>query len=280
MADNDLWQVFSESLVTAYTQVAEYLPNLLGALVLLLGGWFIARLLRGLTARFIDSSLPLVQKISRGSVEPAGVVQRRIRALCVNLVFWVVLLIFVAAALQVLDIDALSIWISDAVTYLPNLIAGVLIVFVGFLLGGMAQQVISQTADSLDIRQAPLLGRIAQAITILFGVVIGIGQVGIDVSFLSNVITVVLLASLGGLALTVALSSRQQVGNYLAANYVRKLYRVDDRVRIDDHEGRIVEIGDWCVLLETREGDLAVPASRFLQSLCLKLSDEAGREKP
>lgn len=280
MADNDLWRVFYESLMTAYTQAAEYLPNLLGALVLLLGGWFIARLMRGLTARFFDSSLPLLQKISRGSVEPAGVVQRRIRALCVNLVFWVVLLIFVAAALQVLDIDALSIWISDAVTYLPNLIAGVLIVFVGFLLGGMAQQVISQTADSLDIRQAPLLGRIAQAITILFGVVIGLGQVGIDVSFLSNVITVLLLASLGGLALTVALSSRQQVGNYLAANYVRKLYRVDDRVRIDDHEGRIVEIGDWCVLLETHEGDLAVPASRFLQSLCLKLSDEAGREKP
>lgn len=280
MADKNLWSTFSDPLMATYTQLAASLPNLLMALVLLLSGWLLAKLLRALTGRFFDGSLPLIQKISRSSAQPASVVQRRIRALAVGLVFWTVLLVFAGAALQMLDIDLFSLWVTNAVAYLPSLIAGILIVFGGFLLGGMAQQVVAQAAESLGLRQAGLLGGTAQGICILLGLVIGISQIGIDVSFLVNVITVVLATALGGLSLTVALSSRKQVGNYLAANYVRKHYQVDDLIRIDALEGRILEIADWCVLLETRDGDLTVPASRFLESSCLKLVGEASREKP
>jgi len=279
MEEKSFWTALADPLLAIGLKLADYLPNLIGALALFLGGWLLARLLRGLTARFIDGSFPLIQKLSRRSTESTGVLQRRIRVLFVNLVFWTVLLVFTGAALEVLEIDLFSLWLSNAVAYLPNLIAGVLIVFAGFILGGMAQQLVAQAADTLELGSANVLGRTAQVIAILLGLVIGINQVGIDVSLLSNVITVLLLTSLGGLAITIALSSRQQVSNYLAANYVRKLYQVDDRVKIDQQEGRILEIGDWCVLLETSDGDLSVPASRFLESNCLKLAGEVDREK-
>jgi hypothetical protein len=77
----------------------------------------------------------------------------------------------------------------------------------------------------------------------------------------------------------VALSSRKQVSNFLAANYVRKHYQIDDYICIDQQQGRILEIGDWFIQLETAEGELTVPASQFLESACIKLMGEENREK-
>lgn len=279
MEAKDLWSTFSGSMTSTYNQVLAFLPNLLMALLLIVIGWLIARLLSFLTGRLIDGSLPLIQKLSHSTAQPSNVLQRRIKRLAEALVFWTVLLVFAGNALQILDIELFSLWVTNAAIYLPNLIAGVVILFSGFLLGGMAQQAVSQTAESMGLRQAGLLGGIAQAITLLLAVIIGINQFGIDTSFLVNIISVVLLTVLGGLSLTVALSSRKQVSNFLAANYVRKHYQIDDYICIDQQQGRILEIGDWFIQLETAEGELTVPASQFLESACIKLMGEENREK-
>ena len=60
------------------------------------------------------------------------------------------------------------------------------------------------------------------------------------------------------------LGSREWVSQILAGIYVRELYEVGQRVRIEGLEGSIEEIGTAKTLLLTDEGELISVANRVL----------------
>jgi hypothetical protein len=106
---------------------------------------------------------------------------------------------------------------------------------------------------------------------VITGVVIGIDQFGVNVNFLIQLSTVTAAAVFGGIALVFALGTRQHLANLIGAHYVRKHYAPGDYIRVGAFEGRIVEITDGCVFLETDQGDVSVPAQNFSQEPFVKL---------
>ena len=70
-------------------------------------------------------------------------------------------------------------------------------------------------------------------------------------------------AVFGGIALVFALGTRQHLANLIGAHYARKHYAPGDFVRIGAIEGRIVQIADGCVFIETDVGDVSVPGQHF-----------------
>ena len=101
--------------------------------------------------------------------------------------------------------------------------------------------------------------------------VIGIDQLGVNVNFLIQLTTVTAAAVFGGIALVFALGTRQHLANLIGAHYVRKHYAPGDYIRVGAFEGRIVEITDGCVFIETQHGDVSVPAQNFSQEPFVKL---------
>jgi Mg/Co/Ni transporter MgtE len=68
-----------------------------------------------------------------------------------------------------------------------------------------------------------------------------------------------------------ALGTRQHLANLIGAHYARKHYAPGDFVKIGAFEGRIVEIVDGCVFLETEAGDVSVPAHNFSAEAFVKI---------
>ena len=114
-------------------------------------------------------------------------------------------------------------------------------------------------------------GRLAQGVIVITGVVIGIDQFGVNIEFLIQIATVTAGAVFGGIALVFALGTRQHLANLIGAHYVRKHYAPGDHIKVGAFEGRIVEISDGCVFLETAQGDVSVPAQNFSQEPFVKL---------
>ncbi len=65
------------------------------------------------------------------------------------------------------------------------------------------------------------------------------------------------------------------MSNIIAAHYVRKAYRVGDSVRIGDQQGRIAEITNTAVVLETEEGRVMVPTRQFNEQVSVLLRARA-----
>ena len=78
-------------------------------------------------------------------------------------------------------------------------------------------------------------------------------------------------AKLGAAALAFGLGAHNTVSNIIAAHYVRKAYRVGDSVRIGKQQGRIIEITQIAVLLDTDEGRVMVPTRQFNEEVSVLL---------
>jgi hypothetical protein len=119
-----------DSLQNAFTELVAFLPNLLGALLLLLLGWMVANALAGLTRRGLGQA-GFDAAIHR---EPTGQWTRRFVPRPSNLVgavvFWAVLLGAVSIAVDVLGIESLENLVAAIYSYLPNVLAALLIFIV------------------------------------------------------------------------------------------------------------------------------------------------------
>lgn len=257
-------------------QMLEHLPSLLGALLLVLVGWLVAGWLRRL-ARGLGQSLN--RRLERWlSAERAARVRfsPALLRLLSNLIFWIVFLTFFAASARVAEIEWLSLWLERLISYLPNLLVGALIVAAGHLIGGIVRDLVQDALDSAGIGQGELLGRLAQAATFLAAVVIGIDQIGVDVTFVTTMIAIVLGVVLAGFSLAFGLGAKRSVANLIASRSLRRQFTLGQRARLGGFEGEIVEFTPTSVVLATREGRVNVPASCFDEQASVLLSPDAG----
>ena len=173
------------------------------------------------------------------------------------------MLVFVTLATEILGLSIFGTWLKQIVTYLPLAIAGILIMLVGFLVSSLVRDLVASASDSAGLSHGDLLARTAQVTILLFAIVLGIDQIGIDIMFLSVIAGVVLAAMLGSIALAFGLGARTHVSNIIAANQLRQIYQVGDKVRIGDIEGRLMNIMMSRVIIETETGTVDMPAKIF-----------------
>jgi len=249
-----------QAITHALGRLAAYLPAVIGALAVLAAGWVIARLVRSIGIRsahwlngFLDRRLGPARarhlRMSNTGVRLLG-----------DVTFWLIILLFVTAATRVLGLEAFSAWLDQVVAYLPTLLAGGFIILVGLLIGALAHDLAFAAASSAGMSHAELLGRSVQAAILVTALVLGLNQVGIDVSLLTTLIAILVAAVAGSLALAFALGAGSLVGNLIGAHYLQQHYRPGQKARIGDVEGEILEITPVGVILATEQGRVLVPA--------------------
>jgi len=248
---------------TIAEQVLTYLPKLAIAFIVLVIGWLLARLFRTLMVRAIGRVDKLWQRLiskhSQVRLQPRHPPAR----VAGELLFWLMMLIFVTIATEILGLNVFGAWLNKIGSYLPLAVAGMVIVLVGFVVSSLIRDLVESAADSAELSYGSLLGRTAQVLILLIAIIIGIDQVGIDIEFLSVIAGIILAAMLGGVALAFGLGAQTHVSNIIAANQMRQSYHVGDQILTGDIEGRILDITASRVIIETTTGNIDVPAKLF-----------------
>src|SRR5208337_25706 len=130
--------VFGSLLDQWNSTVVTYVPGIVGALVVLLIGWIIGRLLGRAVRIVLDkiSEQHIVEESAdvasiRGSFKSAGVTAGYIGDIAVRIVVY---LVAILAAVNILNLEYLSQLMMAIVVYIPHVVAFVIIFVVGFLL--------------------------------------------------------------------------------------------------------------------------------------------------
>lgn len=245
----------------------SYLPQMLAAVALMLLGWLLARLLRSLSTSLQQAVSRVVEKFTPPRAQALS--QRLSPQLFPNLVYWVVLLAFVAAATQLLGLSLFADWLSTLLTQVPGLLAAALVVFGGIVTGQLARDLVVGAAASAGLQHPALLGGATQLSLLALSAVIGLELIGLDSTFLT-VISGLIVGMIGAaIALAFGLGARGQVSNLLGAREVREHYRAGDRIRIDGWEGTILDITPRAVLLDSTEGRVRLPAHLFAEKVSI-----------
>lgn len=263
----------TESVSRVAIQILEHLPALLGAVVLLLVGWGVARLLRYATEKLTEKTVvrlahtrPMDTRVQQPSSYTAA------PTIASRIVFWVVLLFFVMAASEVLELEVISSLLSGVTAYLPRLFAGLLILFIGLWLAEVTRAVIRRTSRNMGAEQGEVLGRVGQILVLLIVFSIAAGQIGIDNTLLVALVAIIFAVLLGALALAFSFGAKTTIANLLAAQSIAQVYSPGDIIRIDAIEGKILRITRTSLILETADGQTLIPAKRFSEQESVHVS--------
>ena len=263
---------WSQSLLGAmsalWAPIAAFIPRLFGALLVVAVGFLVAKLLDTLLSKLL-AKVGLDRLVAgTGATKLLGRVGMRapVSTLIGRIVYWFVLLIFLVSAAESLGLARVSATLDMLALYVPKVFGAAIILLVGVLLGQLVSGLVRGAAEGVGIDYAGGLARIAQGLIIVISISVAIGQLEVKTELLNYVIAIALISVGMAAALALGLGSRELVSQILAGIYVRELYEVGQRIRLEglDLDGEIEEIGTTKTLLLTDDGELVSIANRVL----------------
>ncbi len=250
--------------------MAEFIPRLVGALVVMVVALVAAVVLQRLTARLLET-LGLEEIAERtgaaASLRQLGYDGGPSKLLGLVL-FCAVLLIGVAGALSVLGLSSLEHTMDQIVNLSGRLLVALVIVIAGVMAAGWLADLVARSAENAGLRGVNVFRRVVFVTVVTITSLLAAGQLGLETSFLI-LIAVILLATAG---LVTALALGQGLvplsGNIAAGRYVQEGLAVGDEVSVDGIEGTVEELGYSAVILRSEDGYLyRIPNRTLLENI-------------
>jgi hypothetical protein len=247
--------------------LGDFLPQLAGALLLLVVGLLLARLVarmvrRGLIAGGVDELADrwrINDTLAQARLQPslAGVTGTAVRITLSAIVIF--------AALTLLGLKLLSQSLNEAVLYLPNVLAALALLLAGVVLAGLARERVDRLTYQMDF-PVPL-GQLAQVTTLAIFALTAAVQVGVSAGILVMVIAILLAAAAGTFALAFGLGGREAARALNAGRFVRSAFEVGQTISIGELRGRILAFESDATVLGTDDGTVRVPNNVLIESI-------------
>lgn len=269
---------WKDALKTNYEQLASYLvayvPQILGALILLVVGWFIAWIFSKFTHTLVSLLGKVLNKISSAlSLDKRIKIEPQHSKIISRTIFWIVLVFFVAASLSTLGVDFIAAWLRELLGYLPNVLAGAIIVIGGFVIGNIAKTMTDAALQSTDLKYSNRISILVKWMIVGIAIVIGTEQLGVNINFVTSLLIVEVAVFSLGIALAYGLGSNELVKNLVGSRQAAKHLNVGEFVQIAGFEGRIIAFTQSSLELETPTGKVFIPAKLYTETPCVVLSE-------
>ena len=261
MIDNVQETVF-RPMLGLWAKVVEFLPNIVAAVLLLLIGYFVARIIGAVIAKLLEKvGLDRITERSgiASAVQNSGI-DASASKLFGKIIYWLIFLTFMISAADTLGLPRVSSTIDDFVLYLPKLLGALLVVIIGLFAAHLVRTAIETAAASMNIEYARAIGTMVYSVMVIIIGSLAIGQLEIETELLNQVISIVLLAVVGSVALSLGIGTRKISSSIIAGVYARDLFEPGDTIAIGDTEGEVIEVGTTNTVLEVSDGTrLTVP---------------------
>lgn len=240
-----LQQAIFSPMTALWTKVVGYIPNFVSAIAIVILGYFVARFLRFVLAKFL--ARVGVDKLSEKAglanmLANIGVMSQTSQLIGV-VGFWLIMLTFMVSAADALSLPRVSTTIDDFVLYLPKVIGAAFVVLVGLFVAKFIRNAVQGVASTMNMSYAHGLGLAVYSLLIVIVVSLAIGQLEIETELLNFAVSILLLSVGAAVALSLGLGTREIAANIIAGVYARELFKAGTTIEIDDVKGKVVEVG-------------------------------------
>jgi hypothetical protein len=197
-------EAITVSLITLGEKMVNFLPAFLGALLVFFAGWIIAVTMGKLAEKMMKTAhvdkamekMGLDFSIS-GTGEKHG-----LSAIFGGLVKWFLVLVFLMAATDILNLTQVTEFLNKIILYIPNVVVAVVILSIVVMVGNFVYGIVKGSTRAAGIMSATLLATISKWAIVIFGIFAALIQLGIASSLVSTIFIgiVAMLSLAGGLA--------------------------------------------------------------------------------
>ncbi len=216
------YEVTIEKLTDLWGGFLNFLPNVVGAIIVFVIGWFIAIGVGKLVTEILKK-LRFNRIFERGvwkdalakaefKIDAAGFIGAIIK--------WILVIVFLMAAVEILGLREFAGLLRQLLAYLPNVVVASFIFVVAVILADILEKVVRASVESIRVGYGQLVGMIVKwsiwifAISIIL-VQLGVGAVLVQTLFTGLVAVIVISA---GLAFGLG-------GKEIATDILKDLYR-------------------------------------------------------
>jgi len=246
-----------------FGEVVIYLPKVIGALIVLLIGYIVARILRTVLTNALRAVKfdQITDRAGVGQALKAAGTDLDAAAVLAALVYWFVFLFFINAALNTLGLEQITAFITAILAYLPNVFVAIIILIVGALLANIMARVATGAASEAGLGTASLIGSVARYAILGFAVLTALTQLHVGENMVQILFAglIAMLAIAGGLAF--GLGGVDSARGLLASQSAGGLLQPGQKVRIGEQSGTVVRHDINSTVLKTDNGQISIPNS-------------------
>lgn len=271
---NNLGEGALAATLAIWTEIAAFVPNLIAALIILLVGYAVAKIVSALLRRLLvalgfdtlSERVGLSDMLTRINVEQSA------SSVLARVVFWILMLTFLLSASESLNLERLSATINSLVEYLPRVLGAIFFLAIGLFVATLARDAVRAGAKSLDSRHVGLLGQATYFLLMVFAIALAISQLNLESQLLTNVISVAVAAAGIAAALAFGLGARDVAGHLLAGAYLRDTYPPGIHITTGEVQGSVKRVDALGTVVATGDGQEIVVPNAALVNLSVRVS--------
>ncbi len=213
------------------TRIMAYLPVLLGALVILIVGWIIAKSIRGIInwlLKVVRFDM-LADKAGISEVLRKGDLKVSAREVVSGIVYWLIIIMVLVMAVDALGLPKASDVLASLFAYVPNVIAALLVLVVAMFLANFVSGIVRTAAGNANVPKPEILAGVSRWAIIIFAVTIALEQLGIAPLLVSATFNIILGGIVLALALAFGLGGKDAAANYLEGLKQKRSERKSER---------------------------------------------------
>src|SRR3712207_2865776 len=206
-----------QPLQDAISAFLGYIPQLIGALIILIVGYFIAKALQAIVGRVLEG-VGFDRWMERGGIKQffdRADTEHTPHSILGRLVFWFVFIIAITMAADALGIPQVSAVLAQLIAYIPSIIAAILILILAALLANFLSSIVRGATGS------DILASVARYAIIVYAVFAAVTQLGIAVELTAPTFLIVLGAVALAAAIAFGLGSREVAQDIIEKAYNR-----------------------------------------------------------
>lgn len=202
------------------TRIMAYLPVLLGALLILIIGWIIAKIIRSIVSKGLKVLRfdTFADRAGISEVLRKGELNITARQVVSGLVYWLIIIMVLVMTANALGLPKASDILSILFAYVPKVISALLILMVAMFLANFISEIVRTAAENAKLPQPGLLAGISRWAIIIFAVTISLAQLEVAPLLVTTTFNIIL----GGVVLALALAFGLG-GKDAAARYIEEL---------------------------------------------------------
>lgn len=249
------------------SSAVAFLFNLLGAVIILVIGWWVAKLVAAFTKKVLETVG--IDKIGDklNEIEPIKKLNLEIKPskLISKFLYYFILIFILRPAADKLGVPAISDMVKLFIEFIPKLISAGIMLFVGVWVADTVRNFVVDLCKSFKIAAGKLIGMAVFFFLLIIFVIQSVAQVGINTDLLESSFNLLIGGIILAFAIGYGFASKEILLNIISSFYTKNKYREGQVIEIDGVKGTILTMDNTTIVLENGDQKVIFPL-KYLQT--------------
>ncbi len=215
---SDWLDITKESLMNVWQGFIDFMPRLIGALILFIVGWIISVAIGKLIAEVLRK-IKFNRIFEKGGWKSAlekAEIKVDAAGFIGSIIKWVLMIVFLAAAIEILGFVQLTGFLTDVLNYLPNVVVAAFIFVIAVIIADILEKVVRASVEGIKVGYGSIVGVIVKWSIWVFAILAILSQLRIEAAgWIVNLINIAFIGIVAMIAIAFGLGGKEVAAEIL-----------------------------------------------------------------